>query len=73
MEDIMCGIAGAISFREDMRGDMKVYEKMQRAMQRRGPDQKGIMLMENAALIHTRLAVIDISGGRQPMSFSVKA
>ena len=67
----MCGIAGAISFREDMRGDMKVYEKMQRAMQRRGPDQKGIMLMENAALIHTRLAVIDISGGRQPMSFSV--
>ncbi len=71
MEDIMCGIAGAISFREDMRGDMKVYEKMQRAMQRRGPDQKGIMLMENAALIHTRLAVIDISGGRQPMSFSV--
>lgn len=71
MEEIMCGIAGAISFREDMRGDMKVCEKMQRAMQRRGPDQKGIMLMENAALIHTRLAVIDISGGRQPMSFSV--
>lgn len=67
----MCGIAGAISFSEDMRGDMKIYEKMQRAMIRRGPDQRGIVLTREAALIHTRLAVIDISGGRQPMSCSV--
>lgn len=66
----MCGIAGAISFSEDMRGDMKIYEKMQRAMVRRGPDQRGIILTREAALIHTRLAVIDISGGRQPMSCS---
>lgn len=64
----MCGIAGAISFSEDMRNDMKIYEKMQRAMIRRGPDQRGIVLTREAALIHTRLAVIDISGGRQPMS-----
>ncbi len=67
----MCGIAGAISFSEDMRGDMKIYEKMQKAMIRRGPDQRGIVLTRDAALIHTRLAVIDISGGRQPMSCSV--
>lgn len=66
----MCGIAGAISFTEDMRGDMKIYEKMQKAMIRRGPDQRGIVLTREAALIHTRLAVIDIAGGRQPMSFS---
>ena len=26
----MCGIAGAISFVEDMREDMKIYEKMQK-------------------------------------------
>lgn len=65
----MCGIAGAISFAEDMRGDMKVYEKMQKALLRRGPDQRGIVLTKEAALIHTRLAVIDISGGRQPMTF----
>ncbi len=64
----MCGIAGAISFSEDMRNDMKIYEKMQRAMIRRGPDQRGIVLTCEAALIHTRLSVIDISGGRQPMS-----
>ncbi len=66
----MCGIAGTISFSEDMRNDMKIYEKMQRAMIRRGPDQRGIVLTREAALIHTRLAVIDISGGRQPMSCS---
>lgn len=65
----MCGIAGAISFTEDMRGDMRIYDNMQRALLRRGPDQKGIVLFREAALIHTRLAVIDISGGRQPMSF----
>lgn len=66
----MCGIAGAISFVNDMREDMKAYELMQKALLRRGPDQRGIMLAREAALIHTRLAVIDISGGRQPMKFS---
>ncbi len=65
----MCGIAGAISFVEDMREDMKIYENMQRAMLRRGPDQRGMFMSREAALIHTRLAVIDIDGGRQPMSF----
>ena len=65
----MCGIAGAISFIEDMREDMKVYENMQRALLKRGPDQRGMLLAKEAALIHTRLAVIDINGGRQPMSF----
>jgi len=65
----MCGIAGAISFGEDMRADMKVWEDMQRALLHRGPDQRGMYVTREAALIHTRLAVIDISGGRQPMTF----
>ena len=65
----MCGIAGAISFEEDMREDMKIYEDMQRALLHRGPDQRGMTLSREAALIHTRLAVIDTEGGRQPMSF----
>lgn len=65
----MCGIAGAISFTEDMREDMKTWEKMQSALIRRGPDQRGIVLTKESAMIHTRLAVIDISGGRQPMQY----
>lgn len=63
----MCGIAGVISFRDDMRGDMEIYRKMQETLSRRGPDQRGIVLYPEAALIHTRLAVIDIDGGHQPM------
>lgn len=65
----MCGIAGAISFIEDMRDDMKTYENMQKSMIRRGPDQRGIIISREAALIHTRLAVIDVERGRQPMNF----
>lgn len=65
----MCGIAGAISFKEDMREDMKVYENMQHALLHRGPDQRGIILTKEIALIHTRLAVIDVPNGRQPMNF----
>lgn len=65
----MCGIAGAISFMEDMRSDMQAYEKMQEKLLRRGPDQQGMFITPEAALIHARLAVIDIEGGRQPMTF----
>jgi asparagine synthase (glutamine-hydrolysing) len=46
---------------------MPVYEKMQNALRRRGPDQRGITIEGGAALIHTRLAVIDIENGLQPM------
>ncbi len=64
----MCGIAGMISFKEDMRETADVCGLMQKALIRRGPDQRGIFLSHNVALIHTRLAVIDIEGGRQPMT-----
>ncbi len=66
----MCGIAGVISFIDDMRAESENCAGMQRAMLRRGPDQRGIFLSEECAFVHTRLAVIDIEGGRQPMTFS---
>lgn len=67
----MCGIAGMISFREDMREKAAVCGLMQKALIRRGPDQRGIILSRDAALVHTRLAVIDIEGGRQPMTVNM--
>lgn len=67
----MCGIAGVISFKDDMRGELKSCELMQKALLRRGPDQRGIFLSKEAAFVHTRLAVIDISGGRQPMTVHI--
>ena len=64
----MCGIAGMIDYQEDLRKQKENAEKMQKAILRRGPDQKGIYLTEHAALVHTRLAVIDPENGRQPMT-----
>ncbi len=63
----MCGIAGVISFRETLTGSEPVYRQMQAAIGRRGPDQQGLLVTPHAALIHTRLAVIDPENGRQPM------
>ena len=67
----MCGIAGVISFKEDMRTELETCKKMQTALLRRGPDQQGIYLSEEAALVHTRLVVIDEFGGKQPMTICV--
>ncbi len=64
----MCGIAGQVC-REGERTEefLSVYRDMQAALRRRGPDQRGIKLDRNAALVHSRLAVVDIENGRQPM------
>lgn len=59
----MCGIAGLVGEIPSARG----LERMQQTMRRRGPDQDGIWIGEGAAMLHNRLAVIDIEGGRQPM------
>jgi asparagine synthase (glutamine-hydrolysing) len=40
---------------------------MQETLLRRGPDQRGLFWDEHAALIHARLAVVDVARGRQPM------
>ena len=64
----MCGIAGQI-VRPGDRVDrmLEVYQQMQNVLSRRGPDQKGMYMEENAALIHARLCVVDPEHGLQPM------
>jgi len=59
----MCGIAGMIGLES---GDVTV-EKMLATMGRRGPDSRGVYRKEDTVLLHSRLAIIDPSGGRQPM------
>lgn len=59
----MCGISGMIGLEA---GDATV-EKMLGTMSRRGPDSSGIYRHGQAVLLHARLAVIDLQGGRQPM------
>ena len=62
----MCGIAGEICPAGGVTGERA--HAAQDAMKRRGPDQNGIYMSDKAVLIHTRLCVVDIENGRQPMS-----
>ncbi|MEE1807566.1 asparagine synthase (glutamine-hydrolyzing) [Streptomyces sp. BE133] len=64
----MCGITGWASYHHDARTQAPVIESMTATLTPRGPDAGGVWLGERAAIGHRRLAVIDIEGGRQPMT-----
>ncbi|WP_333768906.1 asparagine synthase (glutamine-hydrolyzing) [Streptomyces sp. IBSBF 2435] len=64
----MCGIAGWISYQRDLRTEQAAVDAMTETMSCRGPDDRGTWISGPAALGHRRLAVIDLPGGRQPMS-----
>ncbi len=64
----MCAIAGEISttpihYNEET---VNYLEKMMATMRRRGPDATGTAYYPHAALLHARLAVIDLEKGAQP-------
>ncbi len=64
----MCGIAGIIH-REGLTDDeVAALPAMAEALAHRGPDGQGIELDLWAGLVHTRLSIIDLAGGAQPMS-----
>ena len=66
----MCGIAGVISFTDALQTQERIFDRMQGTLRRRGPDAQGKFLSEHAALLHTRLSVMDPENGAQPMHFS---
>ncbi|MEW2491587.1 asparagine synthase (glutamine-hydrolyzing) [Streptomyces sp. NPDC048411] len=66
----MCGIVGWVSFDHDLRAAAGVatLDAMTETMACRGPDDRGTWIADHAGLGHRRLAIIDLPGGRQPMS-----
>lgn len=59
----MCGISGMIGLDHDD----EIVKNMLTTMRRRGPDSSGVYRSVGTVLLHSRLAVIDPMGGRQPM------
>ena len=62
----MCGIAGII----DCHGNAPSRDEVSRmasVLRHRGPDATAAMECPGVALAHTRLSIIDLAGGRQPM------
>jgi asparagine synthase (glutamine-hydrolysing) len=66
----VCGISGWIDWRRDVRQHREVLTAMRDSLAHRGPDAEGEWIEERAALLHRRLAVVDPSGGGQPMARS---
>lgn len=62
----MCGIAG-ILMPEGRSVDPNLLHRMGASIHHRGPDNFGMFLHENFALVHTRLSIVDLSAaGNQP-------
>ena len=64
----MCGIAGFFALQPRPLAPRAVLERMVEAVRHRGPDDAGIYLDSRAALGHRRLSIIDLAGGKQPLS-----
>ncbi|MEU4447794.1 asparagine synthase (glutamine-hydrolyzing) [Actinosynnema sp. NPDC050801] len=64
----MCGITGWVSYDRDLNHERETLDAMTQTMACRGPDASGTWVDRHAALGHRRLAIIDLSGGVQPMT-----
>jgi len=63
----MCGICLIYQQPGNHRG-LDVIDAMVDSLQHRGPDQQSQLVLSHIALGHTRLSIVDVKGGNQPMS-----
>lgn len=64
----MCGFTGWYK-KSHSKGDFRIIKRMTNTLKYRGPDQKGYFVDDNILLGHRRLSIIDLSNGKQPMSY----
>jgi asparagine synthase (glutamine-hydrolysing) len=62
----MCGIAGLMT-PDGRPPDPKILDRLAAALAHRGPDGQGRHVEGGMGLVQTRLAIIDIEGGKQPL------
>jgi asparagine synthase (glutamine-hydrolysing) len=63
----MCGIAGILAAPGAAPPGTGLLDALVRALAHRGPDGSGHAMVGRIALVHTRLAIIDLAGGDQPL------
>ncbi len=63
----MCGIAGILAAPDAAPPGPVVLAALARALAHRGPDGSGQTVVGAIALVQTRLAIIDLEGGQQPL------
>src|SRR5437660_7224645 len=63
----MCGIAGVVNF-NNVGVEAERLRQMIATLTHRGPDGQGIYIAAPVGLAHSRLSIIDLAGGHQPMS-----
>jgi asparagine synthase (glutamine-hydrolysing) len=61
----MCGLAGIMT--PQGTPDEGVLDRLSDALAHRGPDGRGRHVADNVGLVQTRLSIIDLEGGRQPI------
>jgi asparagine synthase (glutamine-hydrolysing) len=66
----MCGIAGIVGATRNLPEGM---QRMLAALRHRGPDGEGVEQDAHAILGHRRLSIIDLEGGRQPLTNADKS
>ncbi|MGC9028112.1 MAG: asparagine synthase (glutamine-hydrolyzing) [Desulfomonilaceae bacterium] len=64
----MCGICGILFLEPDASPSRSALEAMNRTLIHRGPDDEGYFISGPVGLAMRRLSIIDLQGGRQPIS-----
>ncbi len=63
----MCGIAGLVLAPGAAPPGAATLAALEAALAHRGPDGAGHSVVGRTALVHTRLAIVDVAGGDQPL------
>ena len=66
----MCGFTGWHSKGINNKKNRKIIKSMTNTLKYRGPDQRGYFFSSDILLGHTRLSIIDLKNGKQPMSYN---
>jgi asparagine synthase (glutamine-hydrolysing) len=63
----MCGVSAIYEFDRLSFSSQQILDSMNASQHHRGPDGQGVYIDDYVGLGHTRLAVIDIDSGQQPL------